>query len=185
MQDYAAKLQDAILSRSALFDDLVDEEAKIILDWAMIQAERVAATVQDEEDYDTKRSMLGKLLKGMSRLVAFRERKDAEWYAEKLVQLNAYSLAIGGPTLSEAQQVTLKSHSQMSNIELLRTVINMFTPPKEAEIEAYTPPVLEVDLHVPPPTEVDTYQAPELDIKPHIPPPTDIILDENEGEENS
>ncbi len=193
MPDYAAKLQDSILSRSALFDDLVDQEAQIILDWAMTQAERVAAIVQDEEDYDDKRSKLGKLLKGISRLVAFRQRKDTEWYTEKLDQLTEYSLAISGPGLSVDQRTALLDHANKTNIELLNEALTYFTPPEEAELDTYTPPstdiktyaapVRDIDSHADPTTDIQPYIPPERDIKPHIEPPSDIVpTDEHQGE---
>lgn len=181
MSDYAAMLKDAILDRSALTEDLVDDEAKVLIDWAMHHAERVAALIQNEAEMETKSEAFMDMLKDFSRLVARRFDKDEAWFSEKLAELNTLSASIDGPTTTPDQQAALLNHSDKSNLDLLQALLNAYSPTvpvAEDEIELHkdTDPDLEATIKAsaPPPDEVEVGLSPHA-LEPYEEPPTNVV----------
>jgi hypothetical protein len=137
--EYASRLRDAILERSALTDDMLDEEAQVFLDWAMTQADRVGLLIQSEEEAETKRDALMDWLKDISRLVTLRHAKDADWFATTLTELDAHAQAIGAMALSPEHQTALAQHSSKSTIELLSQITGIYAPTEGDQTAALEP----------------------------------------------
>lgn len=182
MSDYAAMLKDAILDRSALTEDLVDDEAKVLIDWAMHQVERVAALMQTEADMETKGEVFMDMLKNFSRLVARRFDKDEAWFSEKLIELNTLSASIDGPTTTPDQQAALLNHAEISNLDLLQALLNAYSPAvpvaeDEVELHKDTEPDLEAVLKASTPDsteEVEVGLSPHA-LEPYEEPPTNVV----------
>lgn len=126
--EYAASLRDAVLDRSALTEDMLDDEAKVYIDWAMTQADRVGLLVENEDDAEARRDAFMGWLKSLSRLVTLRKERDAAWFAETLAELDAQGQATGLPPLSEEHKVALSNHVDKSNVALLEHFISTMTP---------------------------------------------------------
>lgn len=171
MSDYAARLRDAILDRSALTDDLLDDEAELLLNWALQQADRVAALMQNETDMETKSEALMDLVKAINRLVAYRFDKDETWFSAKLNDLNNLSTSINGPATDATQQAVLLNHTEKSNLDLLQDLLNAYTPTApltpEDEIELHTATEPDLQAALDAATPAHEHAEVEVDLSSH------------------
>ncbi len=125
--EYAARLHDAILDRSSLTDNLADDEADLLIEWALRQADRVSLLITNDEDYDSRRSVLMALVKQITRIVTRRHEQDDLWLGEKLNQIGEYSQQLGGPSLNVEQWRELVGHASKSNTELVQQIVKSLT----------------------------------------------------------
>jgi hypothetical protein len=178
--DYVHKFQVAILDNSALTDDLIDDEAKIYLDWALAVAEKVATSVQDDADAEEKRDTLMKLLRVMSRLVTHRQEEDNEWFLSMLENLSTLQTSLINTGLTDQHRQRVTSLYDSDNATLLQHLTTLLLEPPESPVEAEaTPneniiqtPLGKIKTYQPPPDiGIQSNPAPENDIQPRPPKP--------------
>lgn len=145
---YAERFRAVVLDNASMTDGLNDDEARVLIDWALKLAEQVGANVVDDADVETKQGELTRFLSGFGRLVTRRhEHPEPEWAAEKLQGQMEHSAVISGPTLSAAQMGILAAavnNHALSNMEVLRQIIAAYgstespmpTPPAPSEASA-------------------------------------------------
>ena len=80
LNPYAKKFRDAILDRSALTDELTDDEAEPFINWAMTQADRVGVMVENEDDAEVKLRSLMRFLSNMTKVVSRRGEYDDDTF---------------------------------------------------------------------------------------------------------
>lgn len=182
--DYSRKFQVAILDNSALTDDLTDDEAKIYFEWALAVAEKVANSVQNDDEAEEKRDSLMKLLRVMSRLVTHRQEKDSEWFHSMLDNLSNLQTSLIDTGLTEQHRQRLSSIYDSDNATLLQHLTKLLLEPTETEsvdqnivpappndIKAYQTPDTDIKSYQAPKRDIDTYTPPKRDLKPHSPKP--------------
>jgi len=128
---YVTRFTDAILSNSALRDNLEDSDAQLLINWGLEQAKQTGATVQDEEDAENKLRSLNRLIKYVGRYTARRYDKDAGWAQDIIDRLNEYSQGIGGRAPTEEERAELLAHQTYSNAALLEKLFASYGLPLE------------------------------------------------------
>jgi hypothetical protein len=129
---YAERFRAVVLDDAGMIDGLNDDEAQVLLDWALKEAERVGNTVTDETDAEAKQGSLTRFLAGIGRMVSRRhEHPEAGWAEEKLQTNLEHSTALNGPTLSPQQQAAvvaaINDHAR-PNMEVLQAILAAYTP---------------------------------------------------------
>lgn len=126
---YIARLQDSLLSNSAIRGDLNDDEAQPLLDWGFNQAQQIGAVVADDDDFEVKRDALSGFLKSVARYVLRHQENDETWRQSTLQRLDEYSQAFNGPVLSEATRQTFLQAGEITPLELLNKMLSAYSPP--------------------------------------------------------
>lgn len=141
---YVDKLKDALLDNSALRDGLTDEEAKPLIDWALRQADYVAASIENDEDAEFKQTNLNRLVLYITRFTTRRlDGKDDEWVTKQLSRLNEFSTNIGGKTLPDSVQAQLLHHAELSHEDVLGILTSAFD---QAEMPTQPMPTAQPDV---------------------------------------
>lgn len=122
--EYAVRLRDTILDRSALIEEMVDTEGQVFMDWAMTQADRVGASIHDENEAESQSDLLLGWLKDISRLVTRRQDRDAEWFSESLQSIDETAKSLGLAGFTDTQKAAINEHGSKTNLEFLQEIIN-------------------------------------------------------------
>ena len=165
--DYVQKFQVAILDNSALTENLTDDEAKLYLDWALPVAEKVAQSIQNEDEAEEKRDSLMKLLRVMSRLVTRRQDEDNEWFLSMLDTLSTLQISLINTGLTEQHRQRLTSIYDSDNATLLQHLTQLLLNPLGEETPDQT-------IIPAPPNDIKTYQTPDTDIQTYQAPKRDL-----------
>lgn len=92
-EDAISAQQERLYESSSLRDDLNDEEATMLLNWAEMQVARLARDFPDE--FEQKCRFLRQLVKGINRFIGQREFNDLEGQREYLNKFVKYLEPLG------------------------------------------------------------------------------------------
>ncbi len=138
---WTAKLHDTILDNSSITDGLTDDQAQPLIDWgldmAVIVTQNFPSTPDPalEDRFDELRADLPRLMKRISWICLYREKKGPEWTLKTLGQLNEMNQNLHGahaPQIPPQEQEQL-AHQQigLDGLALIRHLMQRLTPPSD------------------------------------------------------
>ncbi len=152
---WRAKLRDTILDNSSITDGLTDDEAQPLIEWGLVMADRVTQGLPRTPDpaaearLDDLRADLPRLMKRISWIRQYREKKGPEWTLKTLGQLNEMNQHLHGDAAPQLDSVTQSriAHKQddLTGFALLQDLMQRLTPP--ADDPTHTQPQQRTDNH--------------------------------------
>ena len=140
-QRWAALLQDAIATDSAIREGLHDDDAVPFVEWGRAHAARVAARwvaqgiTPDEEQLDEAAGALMDLMTNINWAVRYRGKKGTAWTVNILRSLNGLNRQLLGddaPTLDEETLAAwVTGNLQRADGQVLRDLLARLTPPAQ------------------------------------------------------
>lgn len=109
----------------SITEDLIDEEAQLLLGWAAQRLPDLIARAPDEVTFDESFAALRQIVKGLNRLIGQRETIDTTFVFPRLIEA-ATRLEL---PFSEAQATAYhEAIASLSRLDALHYVIDLFTP---------------------------------------------------------
>ncbi|GAB4571489.1 MAG: hypothetical protein Kow0077_08260 [Anaerolineae bacterium] len=148
---FAARAAQEILNDSSLRDELTDEEAQPLLDWALARIEALAAQASgaSPEALEDALANLRRVMKRMNRLVRLRQEGDPEALATELNRLGQLGARLTGQesALGEhaAPELALDVLEGLDTVQLITHVLariatSTAAPQPAPPTEAIAPP---------------------------------------------
>lgn len=132
------QLAAQILEDVSLTDELTDDEAKTLIDWALAQTETLAARARQKagtaEDVDAQMKQIRRVMKQINRLVGRRTRLEPNEIKTKLSQLLETITALpeapckAEPAVDVSLEATTLSDESISDAEALTRLLDRIGP---------------------------------------------------------
>ncbi|NJL92914.1 MAG: hypothetical protein HC915_03925 [Anaerolineae bacterium] len=139
--DFGTKLSEAVLSSSALRENLTDDEAQPLVDWGVAQAEQVGAQMgdllpmQQAMALEEKQTALLKLLTRITWVAVHSANKGEAWTRKTLAQINEYEQVLYGPAApqlnAELMDRIALGQAGYNQGELVLTLIQALSPEED------------------------------------------------------
>lgn len=167
---------------ASLTEDLIDEEAVKLLQWAETQLPDLVAKYPDETEFDEAFKALRTMVKGMNRFVGQRASMDDTEKQERLGKISAAAVALGfNPAATIGTAQVARREREQSNMDVLDDLLRLFSSvpamPQAAEDPMLSPDVPEPEA-TPAPDSISMAEAsPEIseevpetsEVSPEIP----------------
>lgn len=112
----------------SLTEELTDDDAKIVLDWAQEQVKQLAAKFTDEAAFDDAMKSLLRVVKNANRVVGQREFADPSEQEERIDKMTEAAMGMGVVTATAQAADVRDQLNALSSADALKTLLTMFTP---------------------------------------------------------
>jgi hypothetical protein len=114
---------------ASLTEDLIDEEAKKLLQWAETQLPDLIAKYPDETAFDEAFKALRTMVKGMNRFVGQRASMDETEKQDRLGKIASAAVTLGfNPTAAVGSAQVARHEQEQSNMDVLEDLLRLFSP---------------------------------------------------------
>jgi hypothetical protein len=107
-----------------LRDELTDDEAQPLYQWAEAQIAQLDAAAADDAAFETSLEALRRLLKSINRFVGRRPFSTPDQQAEGLAKIAEHAQSLGYALPSERQSAFLQSQAATDNLSALSALLN-------------------------------------------------------------
>lgn len=122
----------------SLRDELIDDEASVLLGWAEDQTIRLAESVPDEAQFDQQFTILRKMITAVNRFIGYRNSMSDSDRQTRLNEIADAARSLGCPVPSEALAAYNRQVGALDNVAAIRSLTALIAPSKGAP--AIAPP---------------------------------------------
>jgi hypothetical protein len=116
----------------SLTEELSDEDAKILLDWARAQIAHLAVKAPDQAAFEEAVSSVLRVMKNANRVVGQRDFADPVEQEERIGKMTEAALGMG-VVAAVAQAAAVRDQlAALAPGEAIKTLLTLFTPPDAA-----------------------------------------------------
>lgn len=145
---------------ASLTEDLIDEEAKKLLQWAETQLPDLIVKYTDETAFDEAFKALKTMVKGMNRFVGQRASMDDTEKQERLGKIAATAVTLGfNPTIAAGSAQVARQEQAQNNMDVLNDLLRLFSRSNAAPQAAEPVPA----SNIPAPTSTPAPVSPSPD----------------------
>lgn len=125
--DTAAAIQQ-LYEDPSLTEELTDDDAKVVLDWAQEQVKQLASKFTDETAFDDAMKSLLRVVKNANRVVGQRDFADPTEQEERIDKMTSAAMGMGVVTATAQAADVRDQLNALSSTDALKTLLTLFTP---------------------------------------------------------
>lgn len=112
----------------SLTEELTDDDAKMVLEWAQEQVKQLAAKFTDEAAFDDAVKSLLRVVKNANRVVGQRDFADPTEQEERIDKMTEAAMGMGVVTATAQAAEVRDQLNALSSTDALKRLLTMFTP---------------------------------------------------------
>jgi hypothetical protein len=144
----SASALERLYEDTTVRDELVDDDARILLEWGKGQVQALAKKELDDGAFEEQYAKLAYLMGRINRFVGKRQDADDPKRTEMLEKLVAAASEVGLPIPAEKLAIFGKEHTALGNAAALHTLMAMLTGdnPASQDVTVSSPEIASVPL---------------------------------------